>query len=198
MFRLPDLLFPPDALSPWTSAETLSFHHGKHHAGYVKKLNDALVGTAHEGKSLEELIAVTRGAEPGIFNNAAQHFNHSFFWECLSAESSAPEGELADAIARDFGSFEDFKKKFSETALKHFGSGWAWLVKTPEGTLAIKDFHDAETPAGTDDTPLLTLDVWEHAYYLDHRNDRAKFIEGFWAHVDWKHAASRLMEKTGA
>jgi superoxide dismutase, Fe-Mn family len=191
-FELPQLPYAPDALAPWTSAETFSYHHGKHHAAYVKKLNDAIVGTAHETASLEDIIAASRGKEPSVFNNAAQHWNHSFFWECLAAAEGAPDGALKDAIIRDFGSVEAFKEQFGQKALTLFGSGWAWLTQDADGKLAIGQYKDAETPVGTDASPLLTLDVWEHAYYVDHRNDRAGFIAGFWAHVDWAKVAARL------
>jgi superoxide dismutase, Fe-Mn family len=193
MFELPNLPFTKDALSPWTSAETFDYHHGKHHASYVSKLNAAVLGNEFEGKSLEEVIAESRDRTPKVFNLAAQHFNHSFFWNCLSAQAQSSEGELASAIEKDFGSFDAFKTQFTDVAAKHFGSGWAWLVREADGSLAIKDFHDADTPAQTDDTPLLTLDVWEHAYYIDHRNDRAGFIQGFWEHVNWGFVASKFL-----
>lgn len=192
MFELPNLPFSKGALSPWTSAETFEFHHGKHHAGYVQKLNAAVLGNEFEGRTLEEVIAGSREKNPKIFNLAAQHFNHSFFWKCLTASSVAPgfslgeAHELSDAITRDFGSFEQFKNQFTDVATAHFGSGWVWLVRISDNKLIVKDFHDAETPAQTDETPFLTLDVWEHAYYIDYRNDRVSFIRGFWDHVNWK------------
>jgi Fe-Mn family superoxide dismutase len=191
-FTLPQLPFAPNALEPWTSAETFSYHHGKHHAAYVNKLNAAVAGSPLDGKSLEEIIVASRGTTPGVFNNAAQHWNHSFFWNCLAPKAGAPEGELAAAITRDLGGLDAFKKTFGEKALTLFGSGWAWLVKTADGKLEIGQYKDAETPVGTDKTPILTLDVWEHAYYIDHRNDRGKFIEGFWEHVNWDFAAANL------
>ncbi len=191
MFELPPLPFSKDAFGSWTSAQTFDFHHGKHHAGYVQKLNAAVLGNEYEGKTLEEVIKLSRDRTPKVFNLAAQHFNHSFFWNCLSPESQAPSGELALAITRDFGSFATFKDQFTDVAATHFGSGWAWLVKGTDGKLAVKGFHDAATPAQTDETPLLTLDVWEHAYYIDHRNDRGAFIDGFWEHVNWEFVASQ-------
>lgn len=191
-YELPELPFASDALEGWTSAETLSFHHGKHHAGYVKKLNAAVEGTDYAGKTLEEVISASRGKDAGVFNNAAQHWNHAFFWNCLSGDAQSPEGALAEAIDRDFGSLDAFKEAFGQKALTLFGSGWAWLVADADGKLEIGQYKDAETPAGTDKTPILTLDVWEHAYYVDFRNDRGAFIEGFWKHVDWKSAGSRL------
>lgn len=192
MFELPELPFANDALQPWASAETFEYHHGKHHAGYVKKLNGAVLGNAFEGKQLDEVIRESRDENQKIYNLSAQHFNHSFFWNCLTPESMAPDGELLELLDRDFGSVEEFKTAFTSAALGHFGSGWAWLVQTVEGTLEIRDYHDADTPAYSDVTPLLTLDVWEHAYYIDHRNDRAGFIQGFWNHVNWAFVSSNL------
>lgn len=189
-FELPALPFEKNALAPWTSEETIDYHYGKHHAGYVKKLNAAVEGTNWAEKDLISVISGNR-ENAGIFNNAAQHFNHSFFWNCLTSNSSAPEGELAEMINRDFGSLEAFKEQFAEKALKLFGSGWAWLVKSGD-KLEIAQYKDADTPAGTDKTPLLTLDVWEHAYYIDHRNDRGAFIEGFWNHVNWNYVADQM------
>jgi len=191
MFELPDLPFSPDAFAPWTSEETFRYHHGKHHAGYVSKLNAAVLGTDLEGRSLEQVIATSREQNQKVFNLAAQHFNHSFFWNCLSPESGIPTGEIASAIERDFGSFEIFKNQFTDVAMAHFGSGWAWLVRGEDGKLFIKGFHDAQTPAQTDERPLLTLDVWEHAYYIDHRNDRSSYIDGFWHHVNWNFVAQQ-------
>ena len=191
-FELPDLPFAADALEGWTSAETLSFHHGKHHASYVKKLNAAVEGTDYADKSLEEVVSASRGKDNGVFNNAAQNWNHAFFWNCLSPEALSPEGALAEALERDFGSLDAFKEEFGKKALTLFGSGWAWLVKNADGKLEIGQYKDADTPLGTDKTPLLTLDVWEHAYYLDFKNDRGKFIEGFWDHTNWKHVGDQL------
>lgn len=192
MFELPELPYATDAFDGWTSEETFTYHYGKHHAGYVKKLNAAVEGTDHAGKSLEDVISASRGKEAGVFNNAAQHWNHSFFWTCLSPDEQPPEGALAEAIDRDFGSLDAFKEAFGKAALTLFGSGWAWLVRDDGGKLSIGQYKDADTPVGTGKTPLLTLDVWEHAYYIDFRNDRGAFIEGFWKHVDWKAVAGRL------
>ena len=191
MFTLPELPFLKDALSPWTSAQTLEFHHGKHHAGYVSKLNDAIVGTEFVDKSLEGVIATARGRNQKVFNLSAQHFNHSFFWNCLSSSSQQPSEKLLSMLTHDFVSLDAFREQFSNTAASHFGSGWAWLVQDAAGKLFVKDYHDAETPVGTDFRPILTLDVWEHAYYLDHKNDRAGFIKGFWEHVNWEFAAAQ-------
>lgn len=190
-FELPDLPFDKTAFGAWTSAETFDFHHGKHHAGYVKKMNAAVEGTPWAEKDLIEVIVGNRD-NPGIFNSAAQHFNHSFFWNCLSSEGGTVDGQVAELIDRDFGSFDEFKAEFSEKALKHFGSGWTWLVQDTDGLLSIMDYHDADTPAGTDLMPLLTLDIWEHAYYIDHRNDRKSFIEGFFDYINWQHVNNQL------
>jgi Fe-Mn family superoxide dismutase len=191
-FTLPELPYAPDAFGTWTSAETFSYHHGKHHNTYVTKLNAAVENTPRAAMSLEEIVADSRGKDAGVFNNAAQHWNHSFFWECLSPAASGPEGALNDALIRDFGSVDAFMEQFGQKALTLFGSGWAWLVQGADGKLEILQLKDAETPVGTDKTAILTLDVWEHAYYIDHRNDRAGFIKGFWSHVDWARAASRM------
>lgn len=190
-FELPNLPFDAGSFEGWTSAETFSFHHGKHHAGYVKKLNAATEGTEWADKDLVEVINGNRG-NAGIFNSAAQHWNHSFFWNSLSPDAQTPEGQIAELIDRDFGSLDTFKEQFGEMSLKLFGSGWAWLVQNAEGKLGLAPTKDADTPVGTDVTPILTLDVWEHAYYVDFRNDRGKFIEGFWNHVNWKHAGEQL------
>lgn len=192
MFKLPQLPFAPSALAPWTSQETFSFHHGKHHAGYVKKLNTALEGCDLADKSLKEIIAESRDSIPKIFNNAAQHFNHSFFWNCLTPESLEPSNELKTQIEADFGSLDAFREQFSSKAATLFGSGWVWLVKKQDGSLTIGQYKDADTPADSPDTPLLTLDVWEHAYYIDHRNNRGGFIEGFWNHVNWQYVSKQF------
>ncbi|MBT5808209.1 superoxide dismutase [Candidatus Uhrbacteria bacterium] len=191
MFELPELAFEKDSFAPWTSAETFDYHHGKHHAGYVKKLNAALEDSDLAGYSLKEVIAASRGENNKIFNSAAQHFNHSFFWNCLSVDGGAPGPKLAEMIDRDFESLASFKEQFSALAATHFGSGWAWLI-VENDKLVLRGYHDADTPADGDVTPLLTLDVWEHAYYIDHRNNRAGFIEGFWAHVNWGFVEEQL------
>jgi len=191
-FEFPALPFDVNALEDWTSAETLAFHHGKHHAGYVKKLNAAVAGSEYAEKSLEEVIAASRDADASVFNNAAQHWNHTFFWNCLSGKEQDPDAEFSGVLEAAFGSVDAFKEAFGKAALTLFGSGWAWLVRRADGALEIAQYKDAETPAGTDKTPLLTLDVWEHAYYIDYRNDRAGFIEGFWKHVNWAEVAKRL------
>lgn len=189
---LPELPFAADSFAPWASRETFEYHHGKHHAGYVNKLNAAVEGTELVDLSLSETIDAARRSNASLYNLAAQHFNHSFFWNCLSPSEGEPQGQLAEFINRDLGSFESFKEQFSALALKHFGSGWVWLLQDESDKLFIRDYHDADTPAQTNNTPLLTLDVWEHAYYIDYRNDRAKFIEGFWDHINWEYVANQM------
>ena len=191
-FSLPDLPYAKNALEPHISAETLEYHYGKHHQTYVDKLNAMIAGTDMAGKSLEEII---RSSSGGLFNNAAQVWNHSFYWQCLSPSGGgAPDGKLAEMIARDFGSFEQFVSQFNEKAVANFGSGWTWLVQQPDGKLAIVNTDDAETPLTTDATPVLTCDVWEHAYYIDYRNRRPDYIKAFWELLDWKVIGERYDE----
>ena len=189
-FELPTLPYDKTALEPHMSAETFDYHHGKHHNAYVTKLNAMVEGSEWAGKSLDEIIA---GSEGGLFNQAAQHFNHSFFWKCMKPNGGgAPAGDLADAITRDFGSFEDFKAAFAKAAAGQFGSGWAWLVARG-GKLEIMTTANADLPQKHGATPLLTLDVWEHAYYVDYRNARPKFIETFLGQlVNWDFVAENL------
>ncbi|HTR60475.1 MAG TPA: Fe-Mn family superoxide dismutase [Candidatus Binataceae bacterium] len=190
-FELPALPYAMDALKPHISAETLEYHHGKHHATYVTNLNNLVKGTPNENKSVEEIIKSAPAG--GLFNNSAQHFNHSFYWKSLAPKAGGePRGPVADGIKKAFGSFEDFKKKFSEAATTHFGSGWAWLVKKSDGSLAIEATHDAGCPITGANTPILTCDVWEHAYYIDYRNARAKYVEAFWSLVNWEFANQNL------
>jgi Fe-Mn family superoxide dismutase len=194
---LPDLPYSNDALAPHISAETLGFHHGKHHAGYVKKLNAALEGTGQEDTPLVELLNNLDRVSPekrvGVFNCGAQHFNHSFYWNCMAPNAGGlPTGALASAIEHSFGSFDAFKAAFTKASVGHFGSGWGWLVKDASGTLSITSTHDADTPVAHDLTPLLTCDVWEHAYYVDYRNARAQYVENFWNLVNWDFVASNL------
>ena len=188
-FTLPSLPYSSDALSPHLSSETLGLHHGKHHQSYVDKLNDLV-----EGKSNDDLEAVIREADAGpVFNNAAQHWNHSFYWQCMAPGGGGkPEGELAEAIARDFGSFEDFTKKLHEAGATHFGSGWAWLVH--DGSkLLVTSTHDADLPLAHSQQALLTIDVWEHAYYVDYKNQRPAYLTAFLDHlVDWSFVAKNL------
>lgn len=190
-FELPPLPYSTDALSPWISKETLEFHHGKHHKAYVDNLNGLVAGTELESKSLEEII---KTAAPGpLFNNAAQIWNHTFYFESLAPETGGePTGPLAARIASDFGSFAEFKAKFTDVALKTFGSGWAWLVRKPDGSLAVVSTPNAGTPLTTDDEAILTCDVWEHAYYVDYRNRRPEYVEKFWNVVDWNKASERF------
>jgi Fe-Mn family superoxide dismutase len=193
-FTLPDLPFDPTQLAPFCSKETFEYHHGKHHAAYVTKLNDAVKGTEMENMALEDLIRKAKQEDnKAVFNNAAQHFNHSFFWNCMDPSGGGNPGEkLAAALVRDFESVDKFKEMFADTATKIFGSGWAWLAQNAEGKLEIIPMKDADTPLILDKKPLLTLDVWEHAYYIDHRNARPNFIKEFWGFVNWKHAEDLL------
>ena len=182
-FELPALPYDRDALEPHISRETLDFHYGKHHNTYVVKLNGLIEGTELEGKSLEDIIKTSTG---GIFNNAAQVWNHTFYWNCLSPNGGGkPAGALANAIDAAFGSFDDFVAKFTDSAVNNFGSGWTWLVKNPDGSVEIVNTSNAATPLTTDQKPLLTCDVWEHAYYIDYRNVRPDYLKAFWALVAW-------------
>jgi superoxide dismutase, Fe-Mn family len=190
VFELPALPYPKDALAPHMSAETLEFHHGKHHKAYVDTLNTLTQGKPEESKSLEELIKTTEGK---LFNQAGQVWNHTFFWNGMKPKGGGtPSGDLADAINRDFGGFDKFKSAFSAAAAGRFGSGWAWLVKSGN-KLEIVDTINAGNPMTDGKTPLLTLDVWEHAYYIDYRNARPKFIEAFFENlVNWDFVAQNL------
>ncbi|QDE69778.1 MULTISPECIES: superoxide dismutase [Myxococcus] len=189
-FTLPDLPYKKDALVPHMSAETLEFHHDKHHAAYVNNLNKLLDGKPEANKSLEEVILSSDG---GVFNNAAQVWNHTFFWQCMKpAGGGKPTGELAAAIDRDFGSFDKFKEEFSTAAATQFGSGWAWLV-LEGGKLKVTKTGNADLPMKHGQKALLTIDVWEHAYYIDYRNARPKFIETFLTHlVNWDFVAQNF------
>ncbi len=181
--KLPDLPFAKDALVPYMSAETLEYHWGKHHAAYVANLNKLIPGTEFEEASLEEII---RRATGPVFNNAAQVWNHTFFWNCLSPKGGGePSGKLADALRSQFGSFAQFKEQFTAAAVGHFGSGWAWLSRDRDGKLVVESTLNAMNPLQQGRVPLLTCDVWEHAYYIDYRNARAKFVEAFWNLVHW-------------
>ncbi|MBN5228805.1 superoxide dismutase [Fe] [Serratia marcescens] len=189
-FELPALPYEKNALEPHISAETLEYHYGKHHNTYVVNLNNLVKGSEFEGKSLEEIIKTSNG---GVFNNAAQVWNHTFYWHCLSPQGGGePQGELAAVIVKSFGSFAAFKEQFTDAAVKNFGAGWTWLVKKPDGALAIVNTSNAATPLTGEDKPLLTVDVWEHAYYIDYRNARPKYLENFWALVNWTFAAENL------
>ena len=187
----PALPYAHDALAPHISEETLNFHFGKHHMGYFNKLVAAIeTDAALQGKSLEELIHNTKG---GTFNNAAQVWNHSFYWNSMSPNGGGePTGAIAEAINAAFGSFEAFKTQFSAAAAGQFGSGWAWLVKDASGQLAITTTGNAETPLTEGVTPVLTCDVWEHAYYVDYRNDRGAYVNAWWSLVNWGFANANL------
>jgi Fe-Mn family superoxide dismutase len=186
--ELPPLPYPKDALEPHLSAETLDFHYGKHHQAYVTNLNNLIPGTEYEHLTLEEII---RKAPTGaIFNNAAQIWNHTFYWNSLSPQGGGePSGRLAEAITRTFGSFSKLKEELTRCAVGTFGSGWAWLVKNPDGALSIVSTSNADCPLTADQMPLLTCDVWEHAYYIDYRNARPEYVEAFWNLVNWDFAA---------
>lgn len=190
-FELPDLPYEKTALEPHISAETLDYHHGKHHATYVTKLNGLIEGTDLASKSLEEIV---KSSDGGVFNNAAQIWNHTFYWNSLSPNAGGePTGALADAISAKWGSFADFKAAFNDKAVNNFGASWTWLVKTADGGLDIVNTSNAGTPITEDGlTPLLTVDLWEHAYYIDYRNVRPNYLEGFWALANWNFAADNF------
>ncbi len=189
-FTLPPLPYAKDALAPHISAETLDYHYGKHHQAYVTNLNNLIKGTDFENKSLEDIIKTSNG---GIFNNAAQVWNHTFYWHCLSPNGGdEPTHTLLTLINKHFNSFAEFKEKFSDLAVKTFGSGWGWLVQNKDGSLALVSTSNAGTPMTNDQTALLTCDVWEHAYYIDYRNARPKYVEAFWNLVNWDFVAQNL------
>jgi Fe-Mn family superoxide dismutase len=192
LHHLPDLPYELDALEPYISRETLEYHHGKHHAGYINKLNVLIKDTDFKELSLEQIIHQSEGA---IFNNAAQTFNHNFYWHSLSPEKTEPSAPLLRAIDESFGSLEKFQKAFSEAAVTLFGSGWCWLVVDEHETLHIRTTSNAHTPLEHYETPLLTCDVWEHAYYIDYRNERAKYVETFWKLANWEHASKLYEDK---
>ena len=188
--ELPMLPFAHNALEPHISQETIEFHYGKHHKTYVDNLNKMIVDTKYAPMTLEKIISSAQGA---MFNNAAQIWNHTFYWNCLSPNGGGiPSGTLATIIAKNFGSIEAFKTQFSEIAIKTWASGWAWLVQRPDGTLTLTSTSNASTPLTGEDTPLLTCDVWEHAYYIDYRNARPKYLEAFWNLVNWDFVASNM------
>lgn len=189
-FNLPELPYEMNALEPFISKETLEFHYGKHHQAYVNNLNNLVPGSEFENASLEDII---RNGSGGIFNNAAQVWNHTFYWNCLSPNGGGePNNELLKVITDHFESLDNFKQQFSDTAAKTFGSGWAWLVKDSNGKLAITSTSNADNPITQGQTPLLTCDVWEHAYYIDYRNARPKYIESFWRLINWEFVHSNL------
>ena len=188
--ELPALPYDRTALEPHISAETIDYHYSKHHQTYVTNLNNLIAGTEFENADLETIVRKSQG---GLFNNAAQVWNHTFYWNCLKPNGGgAPTGKLAEAIDAAFGSFEAFKAEFTKTAIGTFGSGWAWLVQRPDGSLALVSTSNAATPLTGADTPLLTCDVWEHAYYVDYRNARPKYVEAFWNLVNWDFVAAQM------
>ncbi len=188
--ELPKLPYAHDALEPYISKRTIEFHYGKHHQAYVNNLNKLVVGTEFENASLDDIVMRSAG---GIFNNGAQVWNHTFYWNCMKPQGGGePGGAMAEAIMKNFGSFAEFKEKFSAAAATLFGSGWAWLVKKDDGSLAIVQESNAGNPMKNGASPLLTCDVWEHAYYLDKQNVRPDYIADFWKLVDWDAVAGRL------
>ncbi len=184
--ELPALGFSADALAPHISAETFEYHHGKHHAAYVTNLNKLINDTEFAEKDLE---AIVKGSKGGIFNNAAQHYNHSFYWKCITpGGDKEPQGALRAAIEKSFGSVNELKDEFVNKSVTLFGSGWSWLVKNPDGSLSVDQYKDAGCPLTDGKTPILTCDVWEHAYYVDYRNARPKYVETLWSLLNWNFA----------
>ncbi len=192
-YTLPDLPFDSTQLSPFNSKQTFEYHHGKHHAGYVTKLNNAIKNTPYSEMNLENVILKAyQENNKAVFNNAAQHFNHSFFWNCLSPNSKEiPEETLDELINIEFGSFDNFKDKFTTAANTLFGSGWIWLTIS-NNKLEILQMKDADNPIIINKTPILTLDIWEHAYYIDHKNERTNFINEFWKVINWNFCLSNI------
>mgnify|MGYP001461225602 CR=1 FL=1 len=196
-FTLPDLPYPPTALEPHIDARTMEIHHGKHHAAYVNNLNAAIQGTEHEGKSLENLLANVSKLPVAVRNNGGGHWNHTMFWEIMAPNAGGePGGDLGAAIAKAFGSFEEFKKQFGQAAATRFGSGWAWLSIGEDGGLFISSTPNQDNPlmdvAEKPGRPILGLDVWEHAYYLNYQNRRPDYISAWWNVVNWKEVARRF------
>lgn len=194
-FTLPSLNFSPDALEPYISQRTFEFHHGKHHQTYITKANDMLKGTPLEGKSVEEVVKAAHSeGNKGLFNNAAQHWNHSFFWECMKPKGGGkPGGKLGEKIEQDLGGYDAFRKAFADSAAGNFGSGWTWLVVGKDGKLAVTNTSNADLPLVHGQTALFTIDVWEHAYYLDYQNRRPDFVSAYLDHVlNWEFAEANL------
>ena len=192
MIDLPELPCAENALEPFISSETMQYHYGKHHTTYVNKLNELIKGTVFDKMTLSSIISESEGA---IFNNAAQVFNHSFYWKSMTPESSAPEGKLLEKINNDFGSLSALKEEFLKAGTTLFGSGWVWLVREPTGRLRFEQTSNAQTPVSTNLVPLFVCDVWEHAYYIDYRNARPAYLEKFWDHINWDFVA-KTYEKT--
>ena len=190
-FELIELPFPSDALEPAVSARTLSFHHGKHHKTYIDRTNAAVEGTDMASDDLETVIAKARGSNQGLFNNAAQSWNHGFYWHSLRGEEGSPSGDLASKIDSAFGSLDALKKKLAESGAAHFASGWVWLAEKG-GSLSVEETHDGDTLADQDINPLLVIDLWEHAYYLDHQNARPAYLDAVIAKLNWDFAAENL------
>lgn len=192
-FKQPELPYDLKALAPFVSEEQMHYHYNKHHAAYFKKLNGLIEGKPEENQDLDTVVKNSSG---GVFNNAAQAWNHTFFWDCMSPNGGGkPKGELLGAIDRDFGGLDDFMKKFSDSAATLFGSGWAWLASDASGKLEIMPLSNADTPLKYNKTPILTLDVWEHAYYIDYRNERPRFIEQFRDVIHWDFAENNYKDR---
>jgi superoxide dismutase, Fe-Mn family len=190
----PPLPYAMNALAPAISQETIEYHYGKHHATYIKTLNDLIKGTEFEDLTLEDTI---RKATGPIFNNAAQAWNHTFYWQSMSPQGGGdPKGPLAEEILKRWNGIDAFREAFEKSATSNFGSGWTWLVQSPTGALAIENTSNAQTPIAGNSTPLLTCDVWEHAYYIDYRNKRPDYLRAFWKLVNWDFAAARYQERT--
>ncbi|MCM2350438.1 MAG: superoxide dismutase [Fe] [Bacteriovoracaceae bacterium] len=188
--KLPELPYAKDALQPHISAETFEYHHGKHHNAYVTNLNNLIKGTKYESMTLEEII---KSSEGGLFNNAAQVWNHTFFWNCMSPKGGGvPGGKVADLINQKWGSFDKFKEEFAKNAIGNFGSGWTWLVQNSKGEVEIMNTSNADTPMAHNMKALMTIDVWEHAYYIDYRNARANFVAAFWNLANWNFVNQNL------
>ena len=196
-FKLPDLGYDYNALEPHIDARTMEIHHSKHHGGYTTKLNDALEGTSLEGKSIEEILAVVSGQSAAVRNNGGGFYNHNLYWAIMGPDGGGePKGELSEAIKRTFGSFDDFKSQFSTAGATRFGSGWAWLVKKADGSLVVTSTPNQDNPlmdlAEVKGTPILGMDVWEHAYYLKYQNRRPEYIAAFWNVINWDEVARRF------
>ncbi len=195
-FALSPLPYSDTALAPAVSAETLSFHHGKHHQAYIDKMNAAIEGTDHADAAMEDIVAAARGSNQGLFNNAAQSWNHAFYWHSMAPESTAPSAELAAKIDEAFGSMDELKQQLKDRGAGHFASGWVWLAEK-DGKLSIEETHDGDTLADSDFNPLLTIDVWEHAYYLDHQNKRPAYLDAVVEHkLNWAFASENLARGT--
>jgi Fe-Mn family superoxide dismutase len=195
-FTLPALPYAHDALEPHFDTLTMQIHHGKHHQAYVDNLNKAITGTPHENKTIEQLVAEAGAISPAVRNNGGGHWNHTFFWESLTPKGGAPSGTLLEAINKTFGSMDGLKEKMNNAGMTRFGSGWAWLIRDASGNLAVTSTPNQDNPlmdvAEVKGTPLLGVDVWEHAYYLKYQNRRAEYLNAFWNVVNWEKVASRL------